>query len=134
MNRRRPIYYDMNDHSLKGDDSVKIWSLQYKSDKSRVVGQQHTWLGFYVSTVWLGIDHNYLDKGPPLIYETMVFFKSWTDLDCERYSTREEAKVGHEIMVKKWSNPFYVMNYFIKEIKFEFKCWIGRKLRKRGSY
>jgi len=42
MNRRRPIYYDMNDRTLKGDDSVKIWSLQYKSDKSRVVGQQHT--------------------------------------------------------------------------------------------
>jgi hypothetical protein len=24
------------------------------------------------------------------------------DLDCERYSTREQALEGHEVMVKKW--------------------------------
>lgn len=63
--------------------------------------------GFRVSTVWIGVDHNYGD-GDPLIFETMVFppdegtMKSWRDLDCERYSTEEEALAGHEAMCAKW--------------------------------
>jgi hypothetical protein len=54
-----------------------------------------------VSTVWLGIDHNFGD-GPPLIFETMIFgegnnapYEDW----CWRYSTLEEAEVAHEAIV-----------------------------------
>lgn len=58
--------------------------------------------GARVSTVWLGLDHQFGD-GPPLIFETMVFpAESSMDLDCERYSTEEEAKAGHSAMVEKW--------------------------------
>lgn len=59
----------------------------------------------WVSTVWLGLDHNYKASGEPLIFETMVFPKKgdYGDLDCERYSTEDQAKKGHEIMCKKWS-------------------------------
>lgn len=61
--------------------------------------------GKWVSTVWLGIDHSF-GSGPPLIFETMVFPSQgdFGDLDCDRYSTEEEARVGHEAMVQKWSN------------------------------
>lgn len=52
-----------------------------------------------VSTVWLGIDHQYGD-GPPLIFETMVF-DGPLDQECERYSTEEQAKAGHEAMVAR---------------------------------
>lgn len=52
-----------------------------------------------VSTVWLGLDHNHGD-GAPLIFETMVFGEgSWTDQDCQRYSTELEASIGHAEMV-----------------------------------
>ncbi len=48
-----------------------------------------------VSTVFLGLDHQYGD-GPPLLFETMVFPKdSYSDLYCERYSTYDEAEAGH---------------------------------------
>lgn len=30
---------------------------------------------FYISTVFLGIDHNFLGKGGPILFETMVFAK-----------------------------------------------------------
>lgn len=59
---------------------------------------------YWVSTVWLGIDHNYGD-GPPLIFETMVFATSSAvqglgpDLDCRRYSTEAQARAGHDEMV-----------------------------------
>lgn len=53
-----------------------------------------------VSTVFLGLDHNY-GPGPPLLYETMVF-PSCADEDCERWSTWKDAITGHEAMVERW--------------------------------
>lgn len=56
-----------------------------------------------ISTVWLGIDHNW-GNGPPLIFETMVFARS-KDIDPKfhnlqwRWTTEEEAKKNHEIIV-----------------------------------
>lgn len=51
-----------------------------------------------VSTVWLGLDHNYFGDGPPLIFETMVFGGPM-DQDPYRWSTEEEAKAGHDMAV-----------------------------------
>jgi hypothetical protein len=54
-----------------------------------------------VSTVFLGIDHNFWDwDGPPLLFETMVFINGSGD-EMERYSTWDEALRGHENMVNK---------------------------------
>ena len=60
--------------------------------------------GKVVSTVWLGLDHQFGD-GPPLIFETMVFpsNEDFGDLDSRRYSTEQEAVAGHATMVAKWS-------------------------------
>lgn len=72
---------------------------------------------YTVSTVWLGLDHNYRG-GPPLIFETMVFTSSaWReenmrlpighpdreallDIDCQRYCTEDEAVTGHRQLVE----------------------------------
>jgi len=57
---------------------------------------------YWVSTVWLGIDHRFYGEGPPVIFETMVFAKedrgtgSLPDLDCRRYCTESEALAGHQ--------------------------------------
>lgn len=48
-----------------------------------------------ISTVWLGIDHNFMMEGPPLIFETMVFDGNFGDRYCERYATKDEALAGH---------------------------------------
>jgi hypothetical protein len=48
-----------------------------------------------VSTVFLGIDHNYKGKGRPVLFETMVFGGPLTDYQ-ERYCTWEEAEKGHQ--------------------------------------
>jgi hypothetical protein len=59
--------------------------------------------GWCVSTIWLGINHNFFFKEPPIIFETMIFKEdeNWPyheDLEGyqERYSTYEEALKGHE--------------------------------------
>ena len=62
---------------------------------------------YWISTVWLGLDHNYFQNGPPLIFETMVFANPETDeegyglteFDVLRYATEEEAIAGHNAMV-----------------------------------
>lgn len=47
-----------------------------------------------VSTVFLGLDHNWLG-GPPLLFETMVFGGEH-DGYCQRCSTWKQAEVQHE--------------------------------------
>lgn len=51
-----------------------------------------------ISTVFLGIDHNWWDDGPPLLWETMVFGGPF-DLTGRRYATRAEALIGHAEVV-----------------------------------
>lgn len=48
-----------------------------------------------VSTVFIGLDHNFSSEGPPLLFETMIF-EGKHDQYQERYATYEEAKAGHE--------------------------------------
>jgi hypothetical protein len=48
-----------------------------------------------VSTVFLGLDHNFcFDGGPPILFETMIF-GGQHDMYQYRYFTREEAIAGH---------------------------------------
>ena len=57
--------------------------------------------GVRVSTVFLGLDHNWGD-GPPLLFESMIFWPDNPDLDQQmaRYSTWHEAEQGHERLVE----------------------------------
>jgi hypothetical protein len=52
-----------------------------------------------VSTVWLGLDHQFGD-GPPLIFESIVFGGA-LDQEMDRYSTWREAQNGHAAMVDR---------------------------------
>lgn len=56
---------------------------------------------YFVSTVFLGIDHQF-GHGPPLLFETMIFeLGALGALDYqERYSTLSEAMAGHERAVR----------------------------------
>ena len=53
-----------------------------------------------VSTVFLGLDHNFSESGPPLIFETMVFGGVMGE-ECDRYSTWDQAVAGHEAMLAR---------------------------------
>lgn len=51
-----------------------------------------------ISTVFLGIDHNRVGAGPPVLFETMIFGGKY---NCEqrRYCTWDEAERGHAGML-----------------------------------
>jgi hypothetical protein len=50
--------------------------------------------GNFISTVFLGIDHNSGRSGPPILFETMVFGGAY-DQRGWRYASFKEAKHGH---------------------------------------
>lgn len=64
----------------------------------RVVKQTRV-LGVWVSTVFLGLNHNFYDNSEPLIFETMIFGGA-EDQYQDRYSTREQAEEGHKRAVR----------------------------------
>lgn len=53
-----------------------------------------------ISTVFLGTDHNFTEKGNPVLFETMVFGGK-LDEECVRYCTYDEAIKGHKEMVSR---------------------------------
>lgn len=78
------------------------WSVwferAYGTDVRRVATTERE--GWTVSTVFLGIDHNWAG-GPPHIFETMVFSDwPWLDKWTERWSTWDQAEHGHELIVE----------------------------------
>lgn len=84
-------YYDKQGNPMELD----AWAHKLDDREYKVVEQTHLKSGdVLVSTVWLGIDHNFLGEGPPLIFETMVFGDGEDDY-TERYSTEEQARAGH---------------------------------------
>jgi hypothetical protein len=55
--------------------------------------------GHFISTVFLGIDHNFLGEGPPILWETMVFDPDGKALDQIRYNSLDAARNGHKAAV-----------------------------------
>ena len=86
-------------------------------EKNKRIVRQHYFYGFpfrLVSTVFLGLDHNYFSKGPPILWETMIF---GGPLNCyqRRYSSLESALRGHKHALRlAWLSPF---------------IWCGQKVR-----
>ena len=68
------------------------WAEKMKSVNCRVALDETKKIK--VSTVFLGMDHNW-GEGPPLLFKTMIFGGK-NDEYQERYSTWEEAEEGHK--------------------------------------
>lgn len=69
------------------------WALQFNSTE-RTIRQHFVGRKTFVSTVFLGLNHNFYDSGPPLLFESMVFGGKLTDTQL-RYPTTAAAIVGH---------------------------------------
>lgn len=95
-------YYDRDGTPL----TLEQWASGYGRTPDRRRVAEDTVDGYWVSTVWLGMNHRYGD-GPPLIFETMVFaapdgeVTNWGDLYADRYSTEAEALAGHTSVVEQ---------------------------------
>jgi hypothetical protein len=59
-------------------DDALVWGewFQTHNDDRVVQRDADEATGWLVSTVFLGLDHNFLGTGPPILFETMVFAPS----------------------------------------------------------
>jgi len=87
LRERRPVAVDLI-----------TWARWFETADRRIardeVGKATT-----VSTVFIGCNHQF-GKGPPLVFETMVF-NGKLDGECQRYSSYDDAEIGHAAMVRK---------------------------------
>lgn len=94
-----PRYFDRQGKPM----GVREWGRKLEDMDYKRIRETTLTDGRWVSTVWLGLNHNW-GAGPPLIFETMVFAgDNGRSLDQIRYSTEAQAIKGHEGMVKKWT-------------------------------
>lgn len=90
--------YILDGHKPVIEKDLMKWAA-WLEDADRSVGKTEISKDVSVSTVFLGLDHQF-GEGPPLIFETMVFGGPLDQYE-ERYSTWEEAEAGHKRWVEK---------------------------------
>lgn len=95
-------HYRLNaDHSVSEVEDLLTWAAWFET-ADRVVAAANR-QGFLVSTVFLGLDHQW-GAGPPVLFETMIFGPAGGENYCERYSTWDEALAGHRRALEAVAN------------------------------
>lgn len=114
-----PTFGDPHHYGKEGELlTFSEWAILFEDFGYRRVAE--TEVGpYWVSTVWLGLDHRFGGDGPPIIFETMVFsselsykparefehhgkthvipaYEYHSDHEQRRYTTEEKALEGHE--------------------------------------
>ncbi len=85
-------FYILDGHTPVECNDIMVFG-QWFEDADRSVAS--TDIGdIRVSTVFLGIDHNFVG-GTPILFETMVFGLDDDEM-CDRYATWAEAVIGHK--------------------------------------
>lgn len=94
-----PWQWVLDGHVPRQEPDILAWAAWFEDRDARRVALTEL-PGGRVSTVFLGLDHNFMRHGPPLLFETMVFMDD--ECEQERYATWDEAEAGHKRMVEKY--------------------------------
>jgi hypothetical protein len=98
---RYTVKYILDGHDVVPVD-LMTWARWFEEiGRGRVVAQSELPGGVWVSTVFIGIDHQWGD-GPPLIFESMAFDGNGDEIETDRYSTWDAAEAGHAAMCEKF--------------------------------
>jgi hypothetical protein len=107
----RTTYYMLDGHTPVPTEDAVEWGLWYQnSSEQRIVsrdGDEES--GWWVSTVFLGLDHSFHGDGPPILFESLVFagkpiapaFNERWDGYMVRYVTWDQAAAGHREIVRE---------------------------------
>lgn len=77
-------------------DDILTWARWFATNKRHVAETELD--GVRISTVFLGIDHNFGSSGAPVLWETMIFGGPHDGYQ-DRYTSVEAARTGHELAV-----------------------------------
>lgn len=110
--------YVLTGHTPVPEPDLLTWAAWFEAADRHVADTRHEF--FRVSTVFLGLDHQF-GKGPPILFETMVFLRTGEphddddshmtlgtilsradeSIECYRYATWEDAEIGHQATVRR---------------------------------
>ena len=88
------MYYKLDENNNPVPSELMEWATRFE-DRTKDIVAQTTIGTSYISTVFLGLNHNYSSIGPPLLWGTMVFREGESEEYQERYSSYQEAVEGH---------------------------------------
>lgn len=88
---------DADNHVIEVPD-IETWGRFMEEDR-RHIGWTQITSECEVSTVFIGIDHRYIGKGPPILFETMIFGGPLDHYQW-RYTSYDDAMTGHEMAVR----------------------------------
>jgi hypothetical protein len=94
-------HYILDGRDIKPVD-LMTWARWLETNRSDKIIKQEDVGPFWVSTVFLGLDHRFGDDGPPVLFETMVFGRNadgsvnYSEVHSERCCTYEEAEEMHQ--------------------------------------
>ena len=110
-----------NHYILNGKKPVKCdlhtWAKWFESSNRHV--RSTKFFGIHVSTVFLGLNHNY-GPGDPLLFETMIFGGKMDQEYQDRYATWNRAVWGHRKAL------LFVIDFHLRithTLK-QFKSWV----------
>lgn len=94
-------WFSMDGQPMDDDEAAHLLGQpDYKTLRVTDSRAENGGLDWRVSTVWLGLNHEFRIAMPPMIFETMVFGGGKLDQYCQRYSTIVEAVAGHLEVVR----------------------------------
>ena len=91
----RSLFYGLDHQPINPEEATRLLG----DAKARTVARAAFADGSWVSTVFLVVDHNLTDDGPPVLYETMAFAADGIDERVTRYTSRAGALLGHRRIV-----------------------------------
>ena len=95
----RHIHYILDARRRVVPADLMTWVQWFEQVEQRVVAKDEV-EGVSVSTVFLGVDHRFGGKGPPLLFETMTFGPYGSEI-VDRYSSWDDAETGHRATVDR---------------------------------
>jgi len=77
------------------------WFFQSKIKEPKLSIVRRSKIGkAIVSTVFIGVDHNFSEDGPPILWESMVFGGPFDHQSTRCSGSREQAEAMHERMIQ----------------------------------
>jgi hypothetical protein len=93
-------YYVLDEHNGVVECDLITWGRFFEKMENRLVAYTEITSEINVSTIFIGIDHRMCGKGPPVLFETMVFGGEFDGYDY-RYTSWDDAETGHKMMVAR---------------------------------
>ena len=105
MKLRSTYLYILDGCTPVAVDDLKVWARWIETANRQV---EETFIDeARVSTVFLGLDHNFYFSSAPILFETMVFGGP-LDQEQRRYPTWDDAVVGHHHMIGRVQRAYGV--------------------------